>query len=102
MKVIVCHRQKALLHMARLNAQRHGVEVTIARNGNEVLAYARSERPDAIVLGNDLENPSTDETVKMLKAEPSLRGVEVIIAKGLLPDLLGLKKRFPFPWPKVS
>ncbi|AIE85028.1 PAS/PAC sensor hybrid histidine kinase [Fimbriimonas ginsengisoli Gsoil 348] len=102
MKVLVCHRNKAVLHMARINAEKHGVEVTVAKNGNEVLMLGRISRPDVIVLGNDLEKPSTDETVKMLKAEPTLRGVEVVITKGLLPDLFGTKKRFPFPWNKSA
>ena len=103
MKVIVCHRQKTLVHLARINGKSHGVDVTVARNGHEILAYARDHRPDAIVLGTDLENPSTEETIQMLKSEPTLRGVEVIKVKSL-PDLLTLKKTFPsvFQWPKVS
>lgn len=92
MRVVVCHRQRALVQLARLNAERHGVRVEVCANGRLVLEAARRERPDLIVLGNDLKNPTTDETVAMLNADPSLKGVRVVIAKGGLD--LGLAKKF--------
>lgn len=99
MRVIVCHRQKALVHLARLQAERQGVQVQIARDGKDVVAKALAERPDAIVLGNDLENPSTEETIALLKAEPTLKGVQVILAKGMIPDLR--QKLGGLGWPRI-
>jgi len=99
MRVIVCHRQKAMVHLARLQAERHGVRVEIARDGKDVLAKAKTERPDVIVLGKDLKNPSTDETVKMLQSEPTLRGVKVVVANNAGMDVA--KSLLDFGWPKV-
>jgi len=99
MRVIVCHRQKAMVHLARLQAERHGMTVQIARDGNDVLAKARAQRPDLIVLGKDLKNPTTEETVKMLNGDPTLRGVKVVLAGGVGADMM--KSILDFGWPKV-
>lgn len=99
MRVIVCHRQKTLVHLARIQAERQGVKVDIARDGKDVVAKAKASHTDVIVLGKDLSNPSTDETVKMLQAEPSLRGVKVVVANGASADLVKSVK--DFGWPKM-
>lgn len=99
MRVIICHRQKTMVQLARLQAEKHGVRVEIAKDGNDALAKARAERPDVIVLGKDLKNPTTDETVAMLKADPTLRGVKVVIANNAGLDLA--KSLLDFGWPKM-
>ncbi len=96
MRVIVCMRHRLLLHAARIQAERHGVKVDIARDGQDVLRQARDTPPDLIVLGKDLSNPSTDELVRTIKLDPALRAVQVIVADGPA-DFL--KARKPFPWP---
>jgi len=99
MRVLICHRQKTLVHLARLQAERQGVQVEIAKNGDDVLIKALANRPDVIVLGKDLKNPSTDETVKKLKAEPRLFGVKVVLANEAGLDFM--KSLGGFGWPKV-
>ncbi|MGV3616646.1 MAG: hypothetical protein ACO1SV_15065 [Fimbriimonas sp.] len=99
MEVLVCHRQKMLVHVARVNAEKHGVKVRIAARPKEVLAMARAERPDVIVLGNDLKDPTTDELVKALNADLTLGGVEVIVVKGAIPDLAASIKKIRWPTP---
>ncbi len=97
--VIVCHRNRVLVGMGKLHAERRGVRVVIAANGNDVLVKARQERPKAIILGNDLQNPTTEETVALLNADPSLKGVPVAVVKGKLPRWGELTKDFPgVPW----
>lgn len=99
MEVLICHRQKMLLHVARINAERHGVKVRIAPKSKDVLKLARADRPDVIVLGNDLEGPTTDELVKELNADLSLAQVEVIVVKGAIPDLMASLKKVKWPIP---
>jgi hypothetical protein len=86
--------------MALMQASRYGIRLIVARDGSDVIAKATGQvRPDAIVLSNDLKSPSTDELVKMLNADPRLRGVEVVVVKGMLDGIGQLLKGFkPPPW----
>lgn len=86
-----------MVQLARLNAERHGAQVEIARNGEDLLRRAHANPPNLIVLGDDLTNPSSDDLMKILKLDPNLRGVEVVVMKGLLPDLLKAKSLFRWP-----
>ncbi len=96
--VLVCHSNKAMVQLAKLEASRHGITVVVARDGADLILRSRQDpRPDAIVLSNDLKNPSTDEIVKALHADPRLRGVNVVVMKGVLGSLGGLLKSFKFP-----
>jgi DNA-binding response OmpR family regulator len=99
MEVLVCHRQRALVQLARLHAEHHGVRVRVAHRPKDVLPMARAQRPDVIVLGNDLKDPGTDDLVKALNAEPTLANVEVVVAKGGIPDLGAALKKFRWPAP---
>jgi DNA-binding response OmpR family regulator len=101
MEVLVCHRQKALVHLARINAERHGVKVRIAPRPKDVLTLARADKPDMILLGNDLKDPTTEELVKALDEDFTLRGVQVIVVKGAIPDLAGSFKKLKWPTPPV-
>lgn len=99
MEVLVCHRQKTLVHLARIQAERHGVKVRIAPRAKDVVALARAQKPDVIVLGNDLKDPTTEELVKTLDADVSLSSVRVIVAKGAIPDLAEAFKKLKWPVP---
>lgn len=87
MRILVCHRQRALLALAKLQAERKGMQVTVAPDSASVVAMARVTKPSLIVLGNDLANPSTEDIIRELKTVPELKGVEVVIMKGAVPAL---------------
>lgn len=105
--ILVCHSNGSLVRMAQVQATRHGIRLLIARNSEEVMKIALGQlRPDAIVLSNDLKNPSTDELVKKLNADPRLKGVQVVVVKGMLDGISQLLKGFKRPpwnigFPKV-
>ena len=97
--VVVCHPNKVLLNLGKLHAERHGLRVITARNGNDVIEKARVHRPDLIVLSNDLRNPTTDETLAKLEQDPSLKGIRVVVVKGALPNMKDILGKFPgVPW----
>jgi hypothetical protein len=98
--ILFCHSNRGWTRMAQLQASRHGIGLIVARDGRDVMTKAVGEvRPDAIVLGNDLKNPSTDELVRMLNADPRLRGIPVIVVKGVLDSLGQLMKSVkPHKW----
>jgi len=96
--ILVCHSNRSLVRIAQLNASRHGISVVVARDGKDLLAKVRGElQPDAIVLSDDLKDPSTNEIVKALHADPRLKGIHVIVLKGLLGNLGDLLKAFKRP-----
>ena len=99
-RVLVCHSNRSVVRIAQLNATRHGIQVEIAKNSKDLLLRAKGEvRPDAIILSSDLKDPCTDEVVKLLNSDPFLRGVPVIVAKGILgniSELLKAAKRPPW------
>lgn len=90
--VVVGHRNKMLMQIGKLQAERHGLRVFTTSHGDDVVTLARQHRPELIVLGNDLQKPTTEETLKLLQADPELRGIRVVTLSGSLPsikDLLG-------------
>jgi hypothetical protein len=94
MEILVCHRQWAVVQLARLQAERRGIKVRVAMKPALVVGMALASRPDAIVLGPDLQNPTTEELKGQLALEPTLRGVPVIVAKGAASALLQGLDRF--------
>jgi|GEM_PF-3569400 len=97
MVVLVCHRQRALVAFAKLQAERQGHQVHTVGKSRDVVRVAREVHPQLIVLGHDLKDPDAEELKGQLNLEPSLRGVQVIVAKGATPDLLGKLKEFKWP-----
>jgi len=98
--VLVCHSNRNLVRMAQMQAARHGINLIVAQQSKDVLTKATTDaRPDVIVLSNDLKNPSTDEVVRSLKADPRLHGVQVVVMKGMLDGVSQILKGFrPPPW----
>jgi putative two-component system response regulator len=68
-----------LANLKQIGAQLNpGYEVSLAKSGALALQICRQERPDLILL--DIEMPEMDgfETIKQLKADPSLNPIPVI------------------------
>jgi hypothetical protein len=95
--VVVCHKSKVLVNVGKLQAERYGLRVHVAKNGRDVVTKARSTRADLIVLGNDLKDPTTEETIAMLQADPVLCGTRVVTVKGAIPNLRDILGRYPGP-----
>lgn len=59
-----------------------GFAVVTASNGSETLRKAESERPDLILLDVVMPEPNGYEVAKMLKANPELRYIPVVLLTG--------------------
>ncbi len=91
--VLVCHSNKTLARLAQLQSSRLGVAVAVVIDPKNVVVRALGDpRPDAIILSNDLKNPSTDEILRALNGDPRLKGVRVIVMKGMLDGLAKMLK----------
>ncbi len=77
-KILYVEDNEDNIYMLRQRLQREGFEVSIARNGAEGIATARTERPDLIIM--DLVLPEIDgwEATRQLKADPELGATPVI------------------------
>ena len=58
--------------------RRHGYDVDVARDGDEVLVMARHTRPDAVLM--DLNLPTMDglEATRRLRGDPETAGIPVV------------------------
>jgi two-component system, OmpR family, response regulator len=89
-KVLIVDDEPDIRRIARLSLARlGGMEVIEAANGDEALAEARSERPDAILL--DVMMPGRDgpSTLAALHADPGTAGIPVVFltAKAMTAEL---------------
>lgn len=79
MKILLAEDEEDIQRLATLSLKRGGGwEVVVAVNGEECLALARQERPDAILL--DVMMPKLDgfEVCKQLKADEATKSIPVI------------------------
>lgn len=63
--------------MERVLARRPGVRLMVARNGEEGLDLARSERPDLVLLDLHLPDMHGDEVLRRLWEDPGTRAIPV-------------------------
>lgn len=56
----------------------HGIQTVQTRNGNDVLALARAEKPDLILMDIQLPEVSGLDVTRWLKADEELKTIPVI------------------------
>ena len=78
MKVLYVEDNDDNIYLIKRRFGRAGFTLVVARDGEEGLAVARSERPDLILM--DLSLPVLDgwEATQRLKADPQTRSIPVI------------------------
>jgi two-component system, OmpR family, alkaline phosphatase synthesis response regulator PhoP len=79
MRILVIDDEEDIRLIARVGLSAGGHQVVEAAGGREGVEMATRERPDAIVM--DLMMPDVDglATLKLLKADPTLATVPVVI-----------------------
>lgn len=77
-KVLIVEDEETSLHILTLALQRHNRQLLFARDGEEAVRLATSERPDLIVM--DMMLPKLDgfEATRRIKADPALASIPVI------------------------
>ena len=81
-KILVVDDEEDILELVRYNLSREGYHVTGTLTGEDALRKVRSDKFDLIVL--DLMLPGMDglEVCRIIKAEPELSDIKVIITTG--------------------
>ncbi|HEX4902643.1 MAG TPA: response regulator [Acidimicrobiales bacterium] len=57
-----------------------GYRVLLAADGAEALEAVRAERPDLVITDAMMPNLSGDELVEIMKADPELRDIPIVMA----------------------
>ncbi len=78
-KILIVDDEEDLVTLFSDVLESAGFEIICAYDGNEVLPQAKKDKPDLILL--DIKMPKIDglEVLKMLKLEPELSDVKVIM-----------------------
>lgn len=83
LKILIIEDESALLKALTRQFINEGFQVAQARNGEEGIALAHREIPDVIIL--DILMPVMDgrEVLRVLKVDPMLKQIPVIVATNL-------------------
>ena len=78
-KILVVDDEEDILDLLQYNLRREGFETVVARDGEEALAKAESERPDLIIL--DIMMPKMDglEVCRRLRRDAELRTIPILM-----------------------
>jgi len=78
-KILIIDDDLETLRLIGMMLQKQGYQVVSAKNGNEGLAFALSERPDMVVL--DIMMPDTDgyEVAKRLRDNPQTAPIPILM-----------------------
>lgn len=78
-KVMVCDDDKSILEMMEMIMQEFGYEVFTESNSLNVLNDIEVEKPDLLLLDIWMPARSGDQVLKLIKAEPKLSNLPVIM-----------------------
>ena len=83
-RVLIAEDEPNLVESLSFVLSREGCEVSAVFEGSSVIDRVRAERPDVLILDIMLPSCTGFEILKLLKSDPGLRGIPVMIltAKG--------------------
>jgi signal transduction histidine kinase/ActR/RegA family two-component response regulator len=81
-RILVVEDNREIAHALGELLSLHGCEIEIATTGEEGVARARADRPDAVLLDLDLPDISGFEVAERLRAEPALDGLLIVAVSG--------------------
>lgn len=83
-RVLIAEDEPNLVESLSFILSREGYEVSAVFDGESVLERLRSDRPDVLVLDVMLPRRTGFEVLKLIKTDPGLRGIPVMVltAKG--------------------
>ena len=86
MKVLIVEDEEALRKVLQEKIQDSGFEAFTAKDGDEAWNMAKSKNPDIILLDLILPKRNGFEVLGMLKQDPELKDIPVIVLSNLSED----------------
>jgi DNA-binding response OmpR family regulator len=77
--ILVVDDEEPLLLLVTITLQTEPYRVVVARDGEEALALARSERPDFVLLDVGLPKVDGLEVCRRLRADPDTRDTPIVM-----------------------
>jgi len=78
-RVLVADDEPHLLHLVRIRLEQAGLDVVVARDGEEALAYAREVRPDLCLLDVAMPKRTGLEVLQALRGDEETFHTKVIM-----------------------
>ena len=78
-KILLADDAKNTIHMERRLLNRENFSISSVSDGNKVMELAARERPDIILMGSRLSGLNREECCKVLKSDPALKKIPVIM-----------------------
>ena len=85
-RILVADDDTRVLILMRDMLELKGYSVIEARDGQEALDKAKSEKPDLVILDVTMPKLDGDQVYMMLKAEPQNKSLPILILTGLRSD----------------
>lgn len=82
-KILLVEDEPLLANLLKQRLEKDGIEVTLARDGEEALARLRESKPDLILLDIILPKISGFELMETLQADPQFERAPVIVISNL-------------------
>ena len=99
-KVLVVDDDPDARDFFRTVMEDHGYVVTCAKDGNEALAQIKEGTPDLVTLDMSMPERSGVAVYRVLKDDPALAGVPVVIITGISDDFkqfISTRRQVPPP-----
>lgn len=93
-KILIVDDEQDIVKLIRFHLEKNGYKVVCAYNGEDALFFARTERPELIILDIMLTGIDGLEVCKRLKMNPELANIAIVMltAKGEKDDVtVGLR-----------
>lgn len=78
-RVLIADDEANLLISLEYLLQRQGYEVSLARDGDQVMNLIRQQQPDLVVLDASMSGQSGYEVCQQVRADPALRHVRIVM-----------------------
>jgi len=78
-RVLIADDEANLLISLEYLLQRQGYEVSLARDGDQVMNLIRQQQPDLVVVDASMSGQSGYEVCQQVRADPALRHVRIVM-----------------------
>ncbi len=83
-KILIVDDEEEALRLMHKKLAAEGYQVICAKRADDAIEKARAEMPDLILMDIMLPDIDGSEAVKLIQAEPAIKGIPVIFISGIL------------------
>ena len=92
-KVLIVEDERDIRDLICATLDSENFEIICAKDGGEALEIVRANSPDVIVLDIQLPKINGDEVCRLLRADPKLSSIKVLMLSGVTQNIGSQKSR---------